>query len=208
LEVVSIVSGGPSASLVDLASVPGFVIGVNNAALHLPRIDGAISMDRRWAEAHWPWFMERNGAVKLWLRPNNVQNLRKRPEWKPDWLTVFQNDHKSHRMSDEPGRLNGTNSGGVALNLAYSMQPKKLYLFGFDYRPGPKQEMHWFAQGETGRVGDYPIHNGRYANWAREFSDVGLQFRAKGIEVVNVSPISLVTAFRKISPSDYMKGIR
>jgi hypothetical protein len=208
IDVVSIVSGGPSASLVDLASVPGFVIGVNNAALHLTRIDGAITMDRRWSEAHWPYFLEKAGAIKLWLRPNNVMNLKKLPEWKPDWVTVFQCDHKSHRMSDEPGKLNGTNSGGVALNLAYQMQPKKLYLFGFDYRPGPKQEMHWFARGETGRVGDYPIHTGRYGNWAREFNDVGLQFRAKGIDVVNVSSISLVTAFRKMSPAEYMKGAR
>jgi hypothetical protein len=208
MEVVSVVSGGPSASLVDLNSVPGFVIGVNNASLHMPRIDGAISMDRRWAEAHWQWFMDHNGSVKLWLRPNNVMNLKNLPEWKPEWVSVFQCDHKQHRMSDDPGQLNGTNSGGVALNLAYSMRPKKVYLFGFDYRPGPQRQMHWFANGETGRVGDYPIHENRYRNWAREFSDVALQFRAKNIEVVNVSSISLVTAFRKVSPADYMKGVR
>lgn len=191
-------------------AVPGFAIGVNNAALHCPRINGAISMDRRWAEAHWDWMKGLGdvGKLQVWLRPNNVQNLRKLPEWPRPWLTVFQCDHKSHRMSDEPGRLNGTNSGGVALNLAYSMRPKKVYLFGFDYCPGPKRQMHWFANGETGRVGDYPIHENRYRNWAREFSDVALQFRAKNIEVVNISSISLVTAFRKVSPADYMKGAR
>jgi hypothetical protein len=68
--------------------------------------------------------------------------------------------------------------------------------------------MHWFANGETGRVGDYPIHENRYRNWAREFSDVALQFRAKNIEVVNVSAISLVTAFPKMSPADFIKGAR
>lgn len=208
VETVSIVSGGYSASQVDLASVPGFVIGVNNAALHMPRIDAAITMDRRWSEAHWPWFMEKNGEVKLWLRPNNIANLKKLPEWKPDWVTVFQCDHKQHRMSDEAGRLNGTNSGGVALNLAYSLQPKKLYLFGFDYRPGPKMEMHWFATGETGRVGDYPIHTGRYSGWARQFNDCAAQFKAKGIDVANVSDTSVVQAFRKVSPSAFMKGAR
>ncbi len=204
--MVSIVSGGPSAALVDIAKVPGHVIGVNNAALHMTRIDSAISMDRRWAEAHFPWFKERAGAVRLWLRPNNISNLRKLPEWQPDWLHVYQCDHKSWRMSDEPGRLNGTNSGGVALNLAYSFKPRKVYLFGFDYT-APNGSHHWFAKGETGRVGDYPIHPNRYRNWALEFDAVAPQFSQRGIEVVNVSSISLVRAFRKIAPADYMKGI-
>lgn len=206
-EVVSIISGGFSASQVDLSTVPGFVIGVNNAALHMQRIDGAITMDRRWSEAHYGYFAEKGGAIGLWMRPNNILRLKKTvPGWKPDWVTVYQCDHTAHMMSDEPGRLNGTNSGGVALNLAYSLKPKRLYLFGFDYCPGPKQEMHWFARGETGRVGDYPIHAGRYAGWARQFNDVASQFRAKGIDVVNVSASSIVTAFRKITPKEYARG--
>lgn len=206
-EVVSIVSGGPSAALVDLSKVPGLVIGVNNAALHMQRIDAAVTMDRRWSEAHWPYFQERDGAIKLWLRPNNISNLRKLPEWPRPWVTVYQCDHRSHLMSDEPGRLNGTNSGGVALNLAYSFRPRKVYLFGFDYTASPKGAHHWFANGETGRVGDYPIHPNRYRNWALEFDHVAPQFSVKGIEVVNVSSISLVRAFRKVAPADYMKGI-
>lgn len=206
-DIISIVSGGWSASQVDLSQVPGFVIGVNNAALHAPRLDAAISMDRRWAERYWPWLKERGDAGKLrvWLRPNNVLNIRERP----DWLTVYRCEHKSHRMSDEPGKLNGTNSGGVALNLAYSLRPKKVYLFGFDYRPGPKREWHWFERtGKTNTVGAFSIQPGRYAGWAREFDHAGPMFKARGIEVLNVSSISLVRAFRKISPADFNKGAR
>lgn len=204
-DIVSIVSGGPSAAHVDLNKIPGFVIGVNNAALHMSRIDGAITMDRRWSEAHWPHFRDLAGAVKLWMRPNNVQNLRKLPEWKPDWVTVYQCDHRQHTMSDEPGKFHGTNSGGVALNLAYQMKPKVLFIFGFDYCPSASGSHHWFAKGETGRVGDYPIHSGRYYGWARQFDDVGPQFEAKGIDVVNVSVHSVVRAFRKVSPNDFAK---
>lgn len=166
-------------------------------------------MDRRWTEAHYDFFKERNGLIKLYVRPNNVLRIKKQTGWtKPEWLTIYQCDHKAHLMSDVPGQLNGTNSGGVALNLAYSLRPKKLYLFGFDYCPGPKREMHWFAQGETGRVGDYPIHTGRYAGWAREFNDVAPQFRKQGIDVINVSASSIVMAFRKITPKEYNKGVR
>lgn len=206
-EVVSIVSGGWSASQVDLNAVPGFVIGVNNSSLHMPRIDAGISMDRRWAEAYWPWFKTKNETqrLELYLRPNNVLNIIERP----DWLHVYKCDHRSHVMSDEPGKLNGTNSGGVALNLAYQMRPKTLYLFGFDYRPGPKSEWHWFEHG-VGKdvVGAYSIQAGRYGGWARQFDAAGPMFKSKGIDVVNVSDISVVRAFRKLSPRDFMKGVR
>lgn len=203
-EIISIVSGGWSAGQVDLASIPGFVIGVNNAALHVPRRDSAISMDRRWAEAYWPWAKAHGeaGKLKLWLRPNNILNIPERP----DWLKVYNCNHRSHLMSDEPDTLNGTNSGGVALNLAYSLKPRMVYLFGFDYRPGPRGEWHWFeTTGATNTVGAFTIHPGRYAGWAREFSDVALQFRLKGIEVLNVSAISTVTAFRKITPKEFSR---
>lgn len=207
MDVVSIISGGPSASLIDLNQVPGFVIGVNNASLHIPRIDAAVSMDRRWAEAYWPWCNERNenGRLEVHLRPNAVLNIPDRPEW----LRVYQCDHRMHIMSDEPGRLNGTNSGGIALNLAYQMRPKRLYLFGFDYRPGPKNEWHWFEHtGKTDTVGAFSIHANRYRGWAQQFSDAGPKFKARGIQVLNVSDISMVTAFPKISPRDFMKGAR
>lgn len=200
--VVSVISGGWSASQVDLARAPGFVIGVNNAAIHAPRVDAAISMDRRWAEAYWPWAAERSavGEFKLWLRPNNVLNITDRP----DWLQIYRCNHRTHIMSDEAGVLNGTNSGGVALNLSYSMRPKTVYLFGFDYRPGPHGEPHWFENsGNTGVVGAFSIHNRRYAGWAKEFDAAGRKFIAAGIDVVNVSDTSIVRAFRRLSPSAF-----
>lgn len=205
LPIVSIVSGGWSASQVDLTKIPGPVIGVNNATLHMPRVDMAITMDRRWAEAYWPWIRERGnaGSLKAFLRRNNVCNIAERP----DWLTIYKNDHKSFVMSDETNTLNGTNSGGVALNLAYSLKPRQLLLFGFDYRRGPKGQFHWFEPStNTGVVGAYAIHDNRYRNWAREFEYAGEQFRRAGIEVLNVSDTTVVTAFKRVSPKEYSKA--
>ncbi len=203
MEVISIVSGGPSASHVDLSKVPGFVIGVNNASLHAPRLDAAISMDRRWAEAYWPWMKARGdaGTLKVWLRPNNVLNIPERPEW----LTVYKCDHKLFAMSEEPGTLNGTNSGGVALNLAYSFKPKSIFLFGFDYARGTKGQWHWFEkQSAADAVGNFTINERRYAGWAREFEVPGRQFRNAGIDVINVTDTTSVKAFRTISPREFM----
>src|SRR5262245_32748424 len=167
-------------------------------------------MDRRWAEAHWVWANKRArlGDFTLWLRPNNIANLKKMPDWQPDWERVLQCNHKHHWMSDESGRLDGTNSGGVALNLAYSMRPKRPSLFGFDYQPAQNGEAHWFAKGRTGLVGDYPIHVPRYRGWGWQFNDVAHQFKSKGIDVANVSATTVVQAFRKIAPADFMKGVR
>lgn len=205
-EFLSVVSGGWSASQADLSRIPGPVIAVNSAALYAPKIDHAVTMDRRWAEAHWPALKAKNetGSVHTWFRRNNVCNIHERP----DWLTIYQCDHKMPVMSAEPNTLNGTNSGGIALNLAYHLRPKRLLLFGFDYRPGPKGEPHWFEPtGETNIVGAYHIHRGRYANWAKQFSVAAEQFAAAGIDVINVSDTTVVTAFARISPKEYMRGV-
>lgn len=205
-EVVSIVGGGWSASQVDLRTLPGLIVGVNNAAFYAPRVDVVVSMDRRWSEFRWPWIREQGEAGKLqaWLRRSACKNL---PEEFP-WLRKFENDHTRSEFSAEPDTLHGTNSGGCALALAYALKPRTVYLFGYDLRPGPKGQGHWYGKNEprgVAEVGSAPIHTPRYASWAKEYHTPSLQFRVAGIDVVNVSDTSLITAFRKISPREFGK---
>lgn len=202
--VISIIAGGWSAGQVDLNKIPGLIVGVNNAAFYAPRVDVLLSMDRKFANYRWPWMLERGdaGTLKVQLRRHAALNIN--GAW--PWLERFHCDHKTALLSDEPGRLNGTNSGGCALNYAYKLRPKQIFLFGYDLRHGPKGENHWFAKNtENAEVGSAHIHGGRYAGWAREYNATAGQFRDAGIEVVNVSDISLVTAFRKISPREFVQ---
>jgi hypothetical protein len=134
VEIVSIVAGGWSVGAVDLARIPGTIIGINDAALHLPRCDIAVSMDRLWTEYRYE-------ALRAMMKPAHIRRsaLQKRPDKWP-WLNSFECDHTTAGLSDQRGVLNGTNSGHCGFNLAYQMRPKQILLFGFDMKRGPNGE--------------------------------------------------------------------
>jgi hypothetical protein len=53
LETSRVVAGGWSVSQVDLSRIPGTIIAINDSAIHLPRFDIVVSMDRLWTEHRW-----------------------------------------------------------------------------------------------------------------------------------------------------------
>lgn len=179
---ITIVAGGWSASQFDLRKLPGTLIGVNDAAVLMPRVDLIVSMDRLWAEHRFEQL--RRLGKPTWLRRKTLMNIDTR---NCPWLTPFDNDHTSTVLSEEPGRLNGTHSGFCALNLAYQLRPTALYLVGFDMARGPRGEAHWFppyswSLQSTG--------SGRLALWARQFEGAAGRFSAEGIRVFLASSLS------------------
>jgi len=194
---ITVVAGGWSVRNIELDHLCGLVVAVNDSALHLPRVDIVVSMDRLWSEARWTWLLERAGPT--WLRRSAVQNLSER--W--PGLTIFECDHTSTRFvtSDDTPQLNGTNSGLCALNLAWSLRPARLFLLGFDMQPDPAGVAHWFAPYSWAPNGG--TSSGKYKQWASEISATRKAFTAAGIEVFNVSPSSAVEGFKKITPSQY-----
>lgn len=199
---ITIVAGGWSVRDVSLAHLCGQIIGVNDAAFNLPVVDIVVSMDRRWTEYRWGWICRR--ARSAWLRRSAVQNLDYSQEAAAGWLHIFECDHESTRFSDAAGTLNGTNSGLVALNLAYQLRPSRLYLLGFDMcrdRVTGRASWHapypWAPSGATS--------NGKYATWSKQFSEAAACFADIGCDVWNVSPASAITAFAKMSPAEYRR---
>src|SRR5258708_614313 len=102
-EVISIIAGGWSAGQVDLAKLPGLIVAVNNASFYAPRIDVALSMDRKWANFRWPWLKEGGEAGKFetWLRRSAAANIHE----EPPFLHRFVNDYRTAIFSDEPNVL-------------------------------------------------------------------------------------------------------
>jgi hypothetical protein len=190
-DVVSVVGGGYSFKAIDRDTIPGKIIAVNDAAVHLERYDYALSMDRLWVENRMPQLVER--ARPAYLRRAAVKHVNTSHAW----CHVFENDYETVRFSRTPDRLNGTNSGACALNLAYIMKPKELYLFGFDMCKGPNEEPYWYApypwaapQGAT--------KPGKYKSWVEEFDEIAAQFASIGTRVVNVSSRSRIKQFVRI----------
>lgn len=197
IETISVIGGGWSVRDVDLTELPGVLIGVNDSAIHA-RVDIAVSMDRLWAEHRFAELRDRRRLT--YLRRSAVQNLDAR--W--PWLHVFDNDHLTVELSEDLTRLNGTNSGVCAINLAYQLRPKRIVLFGFDMNRSPAGVAHWYppypwthAAGATS--------SGKYRRWAEEFDRIAVQCKRAGVEVLNASPTSAITAFPKTA--QFRKGV-
>jgi hypothetical protein len=191
IETVCVIGGGWSVRGVDLAALPGILIGVNDSAIHA-RVDIAVSMDRLWAEHRFVELRERRRLT--YLRRSAVQNLDTR--W--PWLHVFDNDHESVELSEDLARLNGTNSGVCAINLAFQLRPKRIVLFGFDMNRSKHGAAHWYpAYPWTTAAG--ATSSGKYNAWAAQFDRIAAQCKAAGIEVVNASPTSAIKSFPKTS---------
>jgi hypothetical protein len=199
MTTISILAGGWSVKGLDLTRLPGKVIGVNDSAVRA-RCDIAVSMDRLWTENRWANLHALKREAHI--RKSAIKNIAARP----DWLHLFDCDHTLAELSEVEGILNGTNSGLCALNLAYQMRPRRIILLGFDMCRSPRGEAYWHdpypwskPQGGTG--------NGRYAEWAGQFARAAAQCKASGIEVINASKASKITAFPKVDPRDVLATI-
>ncbi len=85
----------------------------------------------------------------------------------------------------------GGNSGYQAANLALHTGARRIILVGYDMRRGPDNRAHWH--------GDHPPHMNNapphaLATWAAAFDSVPPTLPA-GVEIINATPGSAVTAF-------------
>lgn len=209
---VSVIAGGWSFSMVPHELVPGHIISVNDSAYHLRRNPHEIvSMDRLWTEHRWEWLRQRR--ITTHLRRACLKNIKTMIARETVWLNIFDCDHESVRFADDqygpatfsmyPNRLNGTNSGTCALNRAWLLRPKNLFLFGFDMQPGPNGEHHWHPPYPW--ADEWKTTSKKFTTWAREFDYIAEQFTAAGTQVWNVSDRSQIGVFSTLGVEDLKK---
>jgi len=207
-DIISIIGGGWSFGLVDQAKLPGKIIAINGAAQHLKRVDEIVTMDRLFIEWIWDGLKQHHADPSRLLLPVYARNhaVKRLPRAeviaaeRQNWMHVFTNNNKGGvPMSEVPGILNGSHSGACGLNRVYQARPSQLYLFGFDMCLSKSGEAYFYPP--------YPwLKNkagagaSRLRLWASEFEQCARQFAKAGIEVLNVSEHSAITAFKKISP--------
>jgi hypothetical protein len=194
-DIVSIIGGGYSARTVDLDALPGLVIGVNDAALRAPRVDVAFSMDRLWTEGRWSQLEVKK--IQAHIRRSALKSVT---TW-PDWLHVWEGDIRSAELSADERILNGANSGFCAVNLAYTMRPRSIFLIGFDMSKGPNGEPYWYPPYPWAKPtgGTSP---GRYAEWRVQFAAAKRYLDEAGIQVFNVGAPPTFDVFRRIAPHE------
>lgn len=210
---ITIVASGWSARPV-VHRLGGTIIAVNGAATALKgvHVNYALTMDRLFFEGNYPSLflavMSDSPAGKVWVRRSAIQNFNDKTFGiHAPLIEIFDCDYETPVFAEERGKLNGTNSGGCAMNLAYQLRPKRLFMVGFDMNRDANGNAYWHEphpwaakQGSTTK--------GKYSAWAKEFRKMVPFFNRIGCEVFNVSLTSAITAFPKIPPREYFKLLK
>lgn len=107
----------------------------------------------------------------------------------PRQVLYLKNDGQAG-ISHQPDRLKtGSNSGYAALQIAYLAGASRILLLGFDMRG-----THW--HGDHAR----PLTNpgdSQFSKWITAFSGIAPELSARRVEVINCSPTTALTCFRK-----------
>lgn len=194
---VIVLGGGASVMHYNLRHIEerGYLIAVNDAALYT-KCDAAFTMDRLWLEGRQrmlhvlqpPAIYYRRGTPKNFVPPQS-------------WVAYEHSDGYPIAMCMEQGKLNGSNSGTCAINLAFQLKPKRVFLLGFDMQHGSGGELHWYP--------NYPwgggSKNGKLREWASEFGAIAGQFQEQNIQVFNVNHRSLINSFPVIPFDEFLR---
>lgn len=216
LEDIIVLGGGWSVSQYNLRDIEkrGFLISCNESAI-LTKPQIALSMDRLWAEHRFPTLCAQ-GVPDIYLREGTAKNfipvannsIVHMFKFSEDYRLAVESqraakgEHPDIPMTAEQGRLNGSNSGTMALNLAYQKFAPRVFLLGFDMCKGPGFESYWHSPYPWAPNG--ATSPGKYKEWAPEFDFIARQFQKVGTEVFNVNHRSAIEAFKKISFKEFL----
>lgn len=94
----------------------------------------------------------------------------------------------------------GGNGGFHALNLAVQFGAKRIVLVGYDMRCD--LGLHWHGKHPTGLNNPTPRNVER---WRRVIDEAAPILAALGVTVINASPVSMLTAYPKMSLSEALE---
>lgn len=178
------------------------VIGINNAYQLGSWLDAVFFGDNSWYLVHreklfdWP-------GLKICCSSGFVN----RPADQMEGLRCLARD-KEHRngISYDPSKVswNG-NSGAAAISVAANLGATQINLLGFDMAMEEKGEYsHWHGShlppGKK-RKGPPPFNKHLQC-----FPAIAADAKKRGIKILNVSPISRISAFPKVSLEEALNG--
>jgi hypothetical protein len=188
-----VIASGPSLTQDDADYCRGraWVIVVNDNYRRAPWADVLYAADAEWWRAHdgvmgfrgEKWCPDEATAKEFGCRPIDVRA--------PDKT----GDVTNNAFSTDPAILHrmGGNSGGQALNMAILRGASPIYLLGFDMQPTGGRK-HWF--------GDHPSSlrkSQNFDSWRRALDAAYPQAAALGVEIVNCSRETALTAYPRAS---------
>ena len=112
----------------------------------------------------------------------------------PDIKTIDIRKDADRLLFDKPGLVgSGGNSGFQALNLAIQCGAVRVLLVGFDMQD--RSGVHWYGR-NNGPGRNNPTED-NFRRWRAAFATSAPELVERGIEVINASPISALTCFKR-----------
>lgn len=178
-----IIGGGPSLLMFDWSKLDGkFVLGINRAYEVLPDAQIIYFTDLDYYQRHKD-AMHKHGAALLRGR------LTKKPEIKHEDVFEYQLVGEKG-LSHKQGQLyHGINSAYAAINAAYLMGFKKIYLLGIDMLHKGKHRSHWHSGHR--RIDPPSI----FPRMMKNHDHLAKLLKKKNIKVINVNSNTKLKAY-------------
>lgn len=169
------------------------VIGVNNAYVLGPWIDCLFFGDCSWYLVHRP-------EIAKWpnLKVTCCPRFGNKPQNKCEGIKFLAKDSERRQgISLNPGKVSwNSNSGAAAINLAVHFGVKRILLLGFDM-VGMGKGHHWHKGHGAKKAPPYPRHLKGFPQIAEDAKNIG-------IEILNVSPNSVIESFPRVCLKDVL----
>lgn len=206
-ETAFLVASGPSSADLDLSCLKGRrVLVINDNYLRCPFADLLYFCDWKW----WTWHRDRPGFLAFGGLKVTMDERVAAADPTIHWVK-----NGDSGLWDSPGRKGlceerdslrtGRNSGYQAVNLAVHLGAARIVLIGYDMKPGPKGEEHWFGQhrDRDGRPVATPVKT--IHGWAERFETMLPDLERLGVEVVNAGQDSAIACFERVSLDDCLQ---
>lgn len=171
------------------------VIGINNAYQLGAWIDILFFGDSHWYLLHRSKLVEWPG-----LKVCCDQKFANRPRNKMEGIKFLERDKgKREGITSDPSKVSwNANSGAAAISLAYHLGVRRINLLGFDMTMDDKKTYsHW--HGSHMPPGQRAKRSPPFEKHLKAFPMIARDANDLGIEIYNLSPISKIDCFPKIT---------
>lgn len=127
------------------------------------------------------------------------------------WVKNFQRDGShSKGISTKPGFVSWNfNSGAASISVAAQAGAKRILLLGFDMKLSDDKFQHFHNVYQRGAVQDERrLRKLPFGRHLKGFDQIAVDAQNLGIEIINLSPNSAITQFRKTSVKEFLNERR
>ena len=200
-DICYVAGAGPSLALAPTSLFP--VITTNNAYKHFSSIVAQFAYDSIWWIREGTAFRSKFPNVQAYSAAFNAEALSCFNNWNVRILNQTRTGNDERGFEIKPMELRGTNSGMLAVNLAYHLGYRNVVLIGFDMRTVGSRAHFDETQLSDRRLRSYQrTFNTQYRD---DMDSAYLPGLAAGMVVLNATPDSALRAYPKVPLSEVLQ---